>query len=168
MARAVPVGAGAVKRIRRKHFKFWALLSICLLIVFSACGCASAPLEKSYDFSARSFDAISIEQGSRADAFARELCVVTDDSGDGDAAITAEAAGVFGIQTPRTIYSKNVLEKLYPASTTKIMTALIAIKYGNLSDEVTVTEEAVITESGATLCGIKPGDKLTLEQLFMD
>ncbi len=166
MARAVPVGAGAVKRIRRKQFKFWALLSICLLIVFSACGCASAPLEKSYDFSARSFDAISIEQGSRADAFAIELCVVTDDSEDGDAAITAEAAGVFGIQTPRTIYSKNVLEKLYPASTTKIMTALIAIKYGNLSDEVTVTEEAVITESGATLCGIKPGDKLTLEQLL--
>lgn len=66
----------------------------------------------------------------------------------------------------QTFYSKNVYEKLYPASTTKIMTALIAIKYGNLSDEVTVTSDAVIAEAGATLSGIHPGDKLTLEQLL--
>ena len=46
------------------------------------------------------------------------------------------------------------------------MTALIAIKYGNLEDQVTVTEDAVITETGATLCGIQPGDTLTLEQLL--
>ena len=46
------------------------------------------------------------------------------------------------------------------------MTSLIAIKYGNLEDQVTVTEDAVISESGATLCGIKPGDTLTLEQLL--
>ena len=64
------------------------------------------------------------------------------------------------------IFGKNPFEKLYPASITKTMTALLAIKYGNLSDEVTVPEEAVITESGATLCGIKPSDKLTMEQLL--
>ena len=46
------------------------------------------------------------------------------------------------------------------------MTALLAVKYGNLSDMVTVTEDAVITESGATLCGIKPGDTLSVEQLL--
>ena len=55
---------------------------------------------------------------------------------------------------------------MYPASITKVMTALVAIKYGNLEDQVKVTDEAVITESGATLCGIKPGDTLTLEQLL--
>ena len=55
---------------------------------------------------------------------------------------------------------------MYPASITKVMTSLIAIKYGNLEDQVTVTEDAVISESGATLCGIKPGDTLTLEQLL--
>ncbi len=46
------------------------------------------------------------------------------------------------------------------------MTALVAIKYGNLADEVTVTEDAVITEAGATLAHIEPGDRLTLEQLL--
>ena len=39
---------------------------------------------------------------------------------------------------------------MYPASITKVMTALIAIKYGNLQDQVTVTDDAVITETGAT------------------
>ena len=55
---------------------------------------------------------------------------------------------------------------MYPASTTKVMTALLALKYGNLSDEVTVTDDSVITEAGASLAGIKPGDKLTLDQLL--
>ena len=44
--------------------------------------------------------------------------------------------------------------------------ALVALKYGNLADQVTVTEDAVITEAGATLAGIEPGDVLTLEQLL--
>ena len=35
------------------------------------------------------------------------------------------------------------------------MTALIAIEEGELSDTVQVTKDAVITESGASLCGIK-------------
>lgn len=47
------------------------------------------------------------------------------------------------------------------------MTALIAIKYGDLTDTVTVTEDAVITEAGATLAGIHPGDQLTMEQLLL-
>ena len=46
------------------------------------------------------------------------------------------------------------------------MTAILAIKYGDLEDKVTVTDAAVITEAGATLCGIQPGDELTLEQLL--
>ncbi|MEE1498219.1 MAG: serine hydrolase, partial [Clostridium sp.] len=47
-----------------------------------------------------------------------------------------------------------------------VMTALIAIEEGELSDTVQVTKDAVITESGASLCGIKPGDTLTMEQLL--
>ena len=46
------------------------------------------------------------------------------------------------------------------------MTALVAIKNGDLNARVVVTDDAVITESGATLCGIEPGDTLTLEQLL--
>ncbi len=137
------------------------------LISISVSGCSQGDLERPYDFSSRVWESEQEETETvRADAFAQDLCVVTDFSGDSDSSVTAEAAGVFCMDGSQTLYSKNVYEKLYPASTTKIMTALIAIKYGNLSDEVTVTSDAVITEAGATLSGIQPGDKLTLEQLL--
>ena len=144
-----------------RHFSFPLLLSL-----FFLTGC-KAEIERPYDFSQRSAFAQQEEsESSRAGGFAEELCVVTDFSGDSDDTVTAEAAAVFDLENVSTVFSKNAYEKLYPASTTKVMTALLAIKYGNLSDEVTVTEDAVITEAGATLCGIKPGDKLTLEQLL--
>ena len=101
-----------------------------------------------------------------ADAFASDLCVVTDEGGfDADFA-TSEAAALFDISDREVLYSKEAFEKLYPASVTKVMTALVAIKEGDLNSRVHVTEDAVITESGATLCGIEPGDTLTLEQLL--
>ena len=59
-----------------------------------------------------------------------------------------------------------VVEDEGSASITKVMTALVAIKNGDLNARVVVTDDAVITESGATLCGIEPGDTLTLEQLL--
>ena len=140
---------------------------ILALISISVSGCSSGELERPYDFSSRVWESQQEEsEPARAAAFAQDLCVVTDFSGDSDTSVRAEAAGVFSMDGSQTFYSKNVYEKLYPASTTKIMTALIAIKYGNLSDEVTVTSDAVITEAGATLSGIHPGDKLTLEQLL--
>lgn len=140
---------------------------ILALISISLSGCSSGELERPYDFSSIVWESGKEEaEPDRASAFAQDLCIVTDFSGDSDQSVTAEAAGVFSMDGSQTVYSKNVYEKLYPASTTKIMTALIAIKYGNLSDEVTVTRDAVITEAGASLCGIHPGDKLTLEQLL--
>lgn len=140
---------------------------ILALISISVSGCSSGELERPYDFSSRVWESQQEEsEPAQAAAFAQDLCVVTDFSGDSDTSVTAEAAGVFSMDGSQTFYSKNVYEKLYPASTTKIMTALIAIKYGNLSDEVTVTSDAVIAEAGATLSGIHPGDKLTLEQLL--
>lgn len=101
-----------------------------------------------------------------ADAFASDLCVVTDEAAfDADFA-TSEAAALFDISNRQVLYSKEAFERLYPASITKVMTALIAIKEGDLQSRVLVTEDAVITEQGATLCGIQPGDTLTLEQLL--
>ena len=55
-------------------------------------------------------------------------------------------------------------ERLAPASLTKILTAVVALEYGNLDDVITVTKDVKITESGATLCGLKEGDTLTLNQ----
>lgn len=80
--------------------------------------------------------------------------------------MNAEAGALFNVTDRSVVYSKNAFERLYPASTTKVMTAIIALEEGNLSDQVTVTEDAVITEAGATLCGIKPGDVITMQDLL--
>ena len=48
-----------------------------------------------------------------------------------------EAAIVMDAGTGSILYAKNIDEHEYPASITKVLTSLIALKYGNLSDKVT-------------------------------
>ncbi len=102
----------------------------------------------------------------RAGTFAENLCVITGDEESSDPLVNSEAAAVFGIDDKTVVFQKQAFERLYPASITKVMTALVALKYGNLEDTVTVGEESVITETGASLCNIRPGDTLTMEQLL--
>ena len=101
-----------------------------------------------------------------SDAFASDLCVVTDEASYNPDFVTSQAAALFDMDDREVLYSKDVFERMYPASITKIMTALVAIKEGDLKSRVLVTDDAVITEPGATLCGIEPGDTRTLEQLL--
>lgn len=103
---------------------------------------------------------------NRADTFATNLCIITGTADTADSPISGEAAGVFGVDNQQVIYRKQPFARMYPASITKVLTALVAIKYGNLQDAITVGQECVITETGASLCGIHPGDILTLEQLL--
>lgn len=101
-----------------------------------------------------------------AETFAGDLCVIDGQEADPGGDVEAEAAAVFSVADHSILTERNALERLYPASMTKILTALVAIRQGNLSDQVTVGQEAVITEAGASLCHINPGDRLTLEQLI--
>jgi D-alanyl-D-alanine carboxypeptidase len=101
-----------------------------------------------------------------ADPFASNLCVINGDyTTDTDVAIEeSSAAGLFDVNRNKVIFSQNIHERLNPASLTKVMTALVAIKYGNTEDIIICSENVRITESGASLCGLKAGDKLTLNQ----
>lgn len=166
--------AGSIQMMCKRHALLAAAGCIVICTVFLS-GCSILPggkLEKPYTFENHVswIGEAALSDGrppGLAEPFAHNLCVVGEGSSDDeDTDVTSEAAAVFDLSDRSVIYSKHPFEKLYPASVTKVMTAVIAIKYGNLDDEVTVTEEAVITESGATLCGIKPGDKLTMRQLL--
>lgn len=102
------------------------------------------------------------------DLFARNLCVIplkTDVSEDGN--LTGEATLLVNKTTNEMLYAKNVYKRLYPASLTKLATALVVLKNSDLSDVVTVSKEAAgITEAGAKLCGLKEGDKIVLKDLL--
>lgn len=64
------------------------------------------------------------------------------------------------------LFSEHANDRLYPASTTKIMTAYLALKYGNLEDYVTISETAVDVPSDSSTAHLVQGDVLTLKDLL--
>ena len=81
--------------------------------------------------------------------------------------ILAEAAILINPSTDKILYSKNEYEILYPASTTKILTAILTIENCNLDDIITVPYEAInIIPSGYTIADLQVGEKLTVRQLL--
>lgn len=81
--------------------------------------------------------------------------------------ISAGAAILIDSSTEKVLYSKNENEKMYPASTTKILTAILTIENCNLDDIVTVPYEAISTiPSGYSVAALQPGEQLTVEQLL--
>ena len=74
------------------------------------------------------------------------------------AALASYAAGLFDVEGQRTVYAKDIFSRRSPASITKVMTALVTLKYGNLDDVVTVTPIVRDIEYGSSVCDIKEGD----------
>lgn len=78
--------------------------------------------------------------------------------------VKSEAAVVLDTETGAVLYSKNPDERLYPASLTKIATAIYAIEKGNLDDIVTVSKNAASQEG--TRVYLVEGEKVTLKKLI--
>lgn len=101
--------------------------------------------------------------------FADNLCVAEDTAIGTDTTDSqvAEGAGAFNLATGSVVYAKNIYEKLYPASTTKILTAYITLKYcEDLDVFVTVSEYAADQASDSSVCGLKAGDVIKLRDLL--
>ncbi|MEK7525182.1 MAG: D-alanyl-D-alanine carboxypeptidase family protein [Patescibacteria group bacterium] len=77
--------------------------------------------------------------------------------------VSAQAVYIFDPDSGTTIYEKNSADRLYPASTTKLMTALIALKIYELDQVLTVKTAANAT--GQTM-DLARGDQLTVENLL--
>lgn len=78
--------------------------------------------------------------------------------------IEAGAAIVIDAKTGRVLYEKDAYSRRAIASTTKIMTAIVAIENGNLNDKVTVSKRAA-SIWGSTI-KLKAGEELTLRELL--
>ena len=77
---------------------------------------------------------------------------------------SATAAYLVDVTTGRVFFEKNPDKQMLIASTTKIMTALVAMRYGTLTSVVTVSKNAANTEGSSMY--LKAGEKLTLEALL--
>ncbi|WP_052343698.1 D-alanyl-D-alanine carboxypeptidase family protein [Bacillus massiliigorillae] len=80
--------------------------------------------------------------------------------------IVGKAGIVLNSETGETLFAKNEQERVYPASTTKILTALIAIERGNLEDVVTVGKEINMKQKGESTAFLYQGQEVTLRQLL--
>jgi len=78
--------------------------------------------------------------------------------------VVAEAAIVMETSTGTILYEKNIDEQLYPASITKVMTALLAVENCEMDEIVTVSHDAVYMEDKGTHIALDEGEELTVEQ----
>lgn len=77
---------------------------------------------------------------------------------------SATSAILVDVNSGRVLYEQNADAKMLIASTTKIMTALVAIREGNLGEVVTIDRETTLTEGSSMY--LKEGEQLTLETLL--
>lgn len=76
-----------------------------------------------------------------------------------------ESVMLFELKTQNILYEKSIDKKMYPASLTKIMTAIIALEIGNLDDKITVDEKTPYEVDGSRIA-LEPGEVLTLNDLL--
>lgn len=142
------------------------LLSLALL---TGCGAKSSiilPYDK--DTTNNSFRFEANDSNNTAKAFAEDLCIPEGDFTPVDEVASGAdsygSAAFFDVKNKKTMYSKNVYSRLYPASLTKVMTALVAIENCDMDKILTADESCVLVESDVQKIGLKAGDTMTLDQ----
>ncbi|MBR0306553.1 MAG: D-alanyl-D-alanine carboxypeptidase, partial [Lachnospiraceae bacterium] len=142
------------------------MISLILAAALGLCGCQKqVSFENPYSFEDRLVQLEEVGSDGFSRSFASDISVPGTIENT-DTVLTADAAAVYEIGGTEAVFEQSALKRMNPASTTKIMTAILALKYGNLDDLVTVTDDAIITESGSSMAGVKPGDVMSLEDLL--
>lgn len=81
--------------------------------------------------------------------------------------IYSPAAILMDLNSGKILYEKNIYTKMYPASLTKVMTAIIVLENCELNDIATVSYESVMSlSSGYVTANLQIGEELTVEQLL--
>lgn len=98
---------------------------------------------------------------------AEKLCVTVDDVANSNITLQDNSIGaLFNLDDRSVEFSSHIFDQVYPASITKIMTGILAEKYANMNDVVTITYEDINLETGSQVCGFKVGDQVTVNELF--
>lgn len=160
----------ARRRRRKKILRLMILLLLCLCVGTGYLICSKIVRKEhlAADYAQEHYNA-SVYKG---ELFAEDLCVVTENvtgsvSEDTDLKTDSlTSAALFNVTDATADYAYNVHEELYPASVTKIMTALLALENADISETVTVQVGAEDFAADESVAGIKKGDQMTLEALL--
>jgi len=69
-------------------------------------------------------------------------------------------------QAGNILYKKNEHSRVFPASTTKILTALLAVENCDLDESVAVGKEITLIPSYSGRCGLQEGETITMRELM--
>ena len=141
-----------------------------LMMILPGCGAADrvVNLSTSYDthFEQNEFEIKDKTLTSRWQTKAAQAAVISKDKTNKKDYDNAEEVLLVNNETNEMIVSQNIFERTYPASTTKIMTALLTLENLNLDDEVTISHDITFDDSAAVSMGLKKGDKISVEALL--
>ena len=144
-------------------------LQVLLLVVSIAlCGCKKETTDVMKGLSIENniaYNYVLSTSLSTATGFASDLGVVgAFDSNTEEGVLSASAALLVDITDGETVYQKNAHMKLYPASTTKVLTGIVALENGDLSGIATIDDSIYFDEDNVWICDFRIGDTITLEQ----
>ena len=150
--------------------KYSKLISVLLLTVVMATGCGITDLLGTKNVVAE-YEAENYNKDLyTGKLFASDLCVASGDislSGiSSDETNTLHSAALFDVDRKKVDFSYQMVDKIYPASTTKIMTALLTLENLNLSQVVTIKHDITFPDGAAVAIHLKKGDKITVEALL--
>ena len=80
--------------------------------------------------------------------------------------IVSEAAILMEASTGNILFEKNPDRAMYPASTTKVMTLLLALEYGRLDETVTIPQEAADVPKDSSLVPVTVGERMSMRDLL--
>lgn len=151
--------------------KLISLVLTATMLLMTGCGQERVSLDAPYDVydMTRTAGIAADISGSEKAYFSDALCVSENVSigTDKTDSQVAEGAATFNLATGSVVYAKNIYKRLYPASTTKILTAYIALIHcDNLDAKVTVSANAVDQASDSSVCNLKEGDVVTMRDLL--
>lgn len=148
--------------------KSLAILSILLLVPTALFGCKKTqePISCAYKDTFIEQDVSNIVV-TYSDSFAKNIAVVPVDEANSENSekLVGEGGLLINISTNEVLFQKNAHMAAYPASTTKVMTAIIALE--NEHEETHVMgREVIINEANAVTCDYRIGDTVTFETIL--
>ncbi len=154
-----------------KTIKKLSLLLSLSLIALSFSGCSSKGknllLAYSGNDSIARTNSMEYSKAPECDLFTDSVAAVTGTTSESLDNITAAAALLVDKTENTVIYENGALDKLYPASITKILTALVVLEQSKLEDTVSISKTAVeLSWPGAKMCGFEEGDIISMKDLM--
>lgn len=103
--------------------------------------------------------------GDELDGIGQHAAILTKDQ-DNTFAGNVSSALLVDLTDQKVLASEHALDRVYPASTTKVLTALLTLEHCKLTETVTVKEDIKFDENGVVAVGFKKGDKVKVEGLL--